>query len=292
MNNNLHTQTPSAEPAVRALPPSVCTMPSGGTMAELLAMMGVTTGDQSAAARVPVAVRRVTAGEQLVHEGTPAKALYFVGAGTFKIFHTHIDGYEQVLAFAGRGEVLGFDALCMESHPTAITALEDSRIYVVLIRELHELSVTVPAFGLALQRVGSLSLMRSRELADVMAAVASEVRTARFLMHMSQRMAAAGQSPRRFRLRMGRRDIASLLGVAHETVSRSFTALSMLGLLHVSDREIEILDMEGLAAFSRNTRRRTEDIFDESNQAMNGRRRSPARRGRGRGVSVNAIAAA
>lgn len=288
MNKTLRTQSDSAQALVRVVSPSIRAAAPGGTMVDLLSMMGVVTGEQSAAARVPVAVRRVAAGECLVHEGTPAEALYFVGAGTFKVFHTHIDGYEQVLAFAGRGEVLGFDALCMESHPTAITALEDSSIYLVLIRELHELSVTVPAFGLALQRVGSLSLMRSRELADVMAAVASEVRMARFLIYMSQRMAAAGQSPRRFLLRMGRRDIASLLGVAHETVSRSFTALSMTGLLHVSDREIEILDMEGLTAFSRCTRRKTDDLLDLSGQSMGARRRPAARRNGGASMSATA----
>jgi CRP/FNR family transcriptional regulator len=58
---------------------------------------------------------------------------------------------------------------------------------------------------------------------------------------------------------MGRRDLASLLGVAHETVSRSFTALSMAGLIAVNDRDIEILDPLGLQAYARNTRRAQED---------------------------------
>jgi CRP/FNR family transcriptional regulator len=278
MSKHSHNQSLSAEPVERAASARVHTTACQGTMAELLSIMGVAPGEPCAAARVPVALRRVVAGECLVHEGAPVEALYFVAAGTFKVFHTHIDGYEQVLAFAGRGEVLGFDALCMAAHPTAITALEDASIYVVLTRELHALSVSVPAFGEALQRVGSLSLLRSRELADVMAAVASDVRMARFLMHMSQRMAASGQSPSRFRLRMGRRDIASLLGVAHETVSRSFTALSMAGLLHVSDREIEILDMNGLRAFSRITRRKSDDAFERPPQVIGARRPAPLRR--------------
>jgi CRP/FNR family transcriptional regulator len=42
-------------------------------------------------------------------------------------------------------------------------------------------------------------------------------------------------------LRMSRRDIASLPGVSHETVSRSFTALADWGCLRVEFREIEIL---------------------------------------------------
>jgi len=284
MTNRLHSvEADESGPAYFKRPAA-----PGGSMADLLIAMGTAPGDACAAAHVPVVLRRVHVGECLVHEGSPAKALYFVGAGTFKIFHTDLDGYEQVLAIANRGEVMGYDALCMASHPTAIMALEDSTVYVVLLTELLELGQTLPAFSEAFQRAGSQTLIRSRELADMMAAVASEVRLARFLILMSQRMRAAGQSPRRFRLRMARRDIASLLGVAHETVSRSFSCLTLAGLLHVSNREVEILDLEGLRAFSRTTRRKADDFYALPERVMAGQRRGVSRRS---SASLNRLAA-
>lgn len=228
-------------------------------MADLLEACGVSLPQQGPADTMPVPLRSLRAGASLVHEGAPADALFFVRSGTFKVFRTDEDGYEQVLAFAIRGEVLGFDALCMESYPAAILALEDSSVFVIPRQDIEALSRTVPAFTFALQRAGSLTLTRSRELVDILAAVASEVRLARFLIQLSRRMASCGQSPRRFHLRMGRREMASLLGVAHETVSRCFSALSAMGLLHVDDREVEILDIAGLKAFSRSTRRQTDD---------------------------------
>jgi CRP/FNR family transcriptional regulator len=93
----------------------------------------------------------------------------------------------------------------------------------------------------------------------MMAAVASDVRLARFLLWMSARMEEAGQSPRRLLLRMCRRDIASLLGVAHETVSRSFTTLADAGLLTVQNREVDILDLPALRGVARSTRGGAED---------------------------------
>ena len=48
--------------------------------------------------------------------------------------------------------------------------------------------------------------------------------------------------------------------LAHETVSRSFHALVKWSLLYVSNREVEILDMDGLLALSRSTRRHVEDL--------------------------------
>jgi CRP/FNR family transcriptional regulator len=76
---------------------------------------------------------------------------------------------------------------------------------------------------------------------------------------MSERMQACGQSPRRLYLRMSRSDIASYLGVAHATVSRSFSALAAWGCLRVNNRDVEILDMPRLRAFSRSTRGLIED---------------------------------
>jgi CRP/FNR family transcriptional regulator len=55
-------------------------------------------------------------------------------------------------------------------------------------------------------------------------------------------------------LRMTRRDIASHLGVAHETVSRSFTALADWGYIRVLNRDVEVLDPDGLRAYSLITR--------------------------------------
>jgi CRP/FNR family transcriptional regulator len=91
-----------------------------------------------------------------------------------------------------------------------------------------------------------------------MAAVAADVRLARFLVQLSARMAARGQSPCRLLLRMSRRDIANHLGVAHETISRSLRVLIDGGWLRVHDREIEILDLDGLKRCARCARAVTE----------------------------------
>jgi CRP/FNR family transcriptional regulator len=214
-------------------------------------------GDE--AARTAVSMRRVKAGANLIRMGAPAMALYFVRTGTFKISRVDEDGYEQVLAFAGRGEVIAYEAICQDAYPTNAVALEDATAYVVPKADLANFCRAVPAFEMALHRAASAALVRTNDLVDVMAAVSSEVRLARFLLQLSRKMAQAGQSPRRFILRMGRRDIASLLGVAHETVSRSFGSLAMARVLHVDDRDVEILDLDALRAYARCTRRAHED---------------------------------
>ena len=229
------------------------------SMLDVLALIDAHVDDPAAAASYPASMRRLHTGETLYHEGSAATSIYFVRAGTFKTFATAEDGYEQVLGFALRAELLGFDAICMDHHPTAAVALEESSVYGILVRDLFGLGMRIPALDRQLHRATSIALAHSLELADVMAAVSAEVRLARFLVQWSRRMAAFGQSPRRFHLRMSRRDIASYLGVAHETVSRSFSALQSWDLLHVTNRDVEIVDLAALTKFARSTRK----SFDE-----------------------------
>ena len=99
-----------------------------------------------------------------------------------------------------------------------------------------------------------IAINKVRYVGEPVAAVAAEVRLARFLVHLAAQMESLGRSPRCFVLRMCRRDLASHLGVAHETVSRSFSMLSHWGCIRVRVREVEILDEQRLRAVSRCTR--------------------------------------
>jgi len=223
-------------------------------LTDLLRLLGALDGIAHFSDSQPVWLRQVRAGAVLFHEGSPAEALEFVHVGSFKTFTTAEDGYQQVTGFAERADVLGFDAWCMGRHPTSAAALEDSWVFSVRQRDLSDWCGQVPALSRALHHAASRQLARHSQLSDVMAAVAAEVRLARFLVHMAGQMQSLGRSPRRFVLRMTRRDLASHLGVAHETVSRSFSALVQWGCLRVNVREVEIIDFDQLKAVSRCTR--------------------------------------
>ena len=255
-----------------------------GRLTDLLLLLGVEPDDRRLTDTILVPLRRVSAASTLFHEGTQSDAVHIVRCGTFKTLRIAEDGYEQVLGFAGRAEVLGFDALCNGRHPASAIALEEASVYALGLREIDGLRHRVGALDTALQHALSSQLARASEIAEVMAAVASEVRLARFLLQRSARMAVYGQSSRQLRLPMSRRDIASHLGVAHETVSRSFGELANWGFISVDNREIGILDVEALKAFARMTRGMVDD---------RGARGSEDKRSRARtkGTSPNRISA-
>lgn len=243
--DRMNTFDPAHQPATCA---------AQNSLQDLFSLMGTRPPANTTHLGTAVTVRRVNAGGTLFHEGADALAIHLVRNGAFKIVRTGEDGYEQVLGFAYRGDLLGYDALWDRCQRVAAVALEEASVFAVPIQDFFALWQSEPAFERGVLRAVGRSLRGFSQLADMMAAVAADVRLARFLSQLSEQMAATGQSRHSLRLRMPRRDIASYLGVAHETISRSFTTLSEHGLVMVDYREVEILDLDGLHRFAQGTR--------------------------------------
>lgn len=202
----------------------------------------------------PFALLRVAHDATLVHEGAAARCIHVVQAGHFKVVRTGEDGYEQVLDFAGRHDLLGCDGLATGRHASGAVALEESWVYAVPVGDLQRLCRQSPEFDARWQAAMAAQIARAGELAWLTAAVGADKRIARFLMLTARRLAERGESARRLRLRMCRRDVASHLGLAHESVSRSLSTLAEAGVLRVDNREIEIVDSDALHEFATATR--------------------------------------
>lgn len=200
---------------------------------------------------VPLRVRRQSL---LVAEGAAARYLYIVQAGDFKVSRVGEDGYEQVLGFATASDALGLDGLAHGAFLGSAEALQDSMVYAVPMSDLRALRASNPTFDARLQEALSSQWLRMCDMAWLMAALGADRRIARFLLQQSRNMGERGLSTRKLRLPMSRRDIAAYLGLAHESVSRSFTALASAGYLHVRLREVEIVDIDALQQLASCTR--------------------------------------
>jgi CRP/FNR family transcriptional regulator len=252
---------PTSLTALPTRPWPTCTshVPLHCSAAALVELLGGVPDAAAVACDEVLPVQRVPRGAPLVHEGARAAAVYVVQSGSFKRVKTAEDGYEHVLGFAWRRDLLGYDGLADGHYAFSEVALEDSRVVALPPGVLETLRHRVPALDTALQTVLARQLAAAGEIAETMAAVAADVRLARFLVRLSARMAERGESPRRLLLRMNRRDIANHLGLAHETVSRSFGVLADGGWLHVDNRDVEILDLDALRRCARSTRGTADD---------------------------------
>lgn len=242
-------------------PMSVCTGLPGGvgvkcTASDALRWFGLPDQISLATDQISFPMKRVRAGRSLVVEGQSFEKLHLVSGGSFKCVQTDMDGYEQVLAFAIHGDIIGLDGLGQLRHGSGAVALEDSTVVTLPVQELLSLGRQVPALEVLLHNAAGAEVARRGDTQYLMAAPSSEVRVARFLLQFARRQAALGHSERRLRMCMTRRDIASYLGVAHETVSRALTALAQDGCIVVSHRDIELVDFSALNELQRVTRGR------------------------------------
>jgi CRP/FNR family transcriptional regulator len=74
----------------------------------------------------------------------------------------------------------------------------------------------------------------------------AEQRLVTYLLNLAARYQARGYSGTEFMLRMTREEIASMLGLKLETISRLFSHLQGEGLIQVQGRSVKLLDSAAL----------------------------------------------
>ena len=190
--------------------------------------------------------RKVSRGTSLYRAGDRFDSLFAVWTGVFKTCLSSNDGREQVTGFQVGGELLGLDGIDGRRHEVDAVALEDSQVCVIRFDDLEALSHEVTSLQQQLHRVMSREIVRNQGVMLMLGSMYAEERLAAFLLNLSYRMKARGFSASSVALRMSREEIGSFLGMALETVSRTFTKFQDQGLLYVHKRNIRITDPVGL----------------------------------------------
>lgn len=206
--------------------------------------------DKSALMDLHVLVEHVGpfhAGDILFREGDPFEAIAAVRAGCVKTCVTDRDGHEHVLGFHFPGEVIGLNAIDGHRYPCDAVALDTVMLCRFSFPKISVLATRVPGIQRELFRLLSRDIGRAALLAGDWSA---DQRVAAFLVGMSRRLSARGFSATRFQLTMARTDIANYLRQAPETVSRVLRRFEKDGLLHIKQRDVEILDLPRLEALA------------------------------------------
>lgn len=190
--------------------------------------------------------RRVARGEALFRAGDAFQGLYAVRTGFFKTGISSEGGREQLTGFQMPGELLGLDGIGQDRHACDAVALEDSQVCAIDYGDLERLTREFPPLAQQFHRLMSREIVRDQEVMLLLGRMNAEERLAAFVLNLAQRHRARGYSGEALRLRMTREEIGSYLGLSLETVSRTFGKLQDEGLLRVHQRELTLLDTEGL----------------------------------------------
>lgn len=192
--------------------------------------------------------RRLARGETLIRAGDPVRLCANIQRGLMKISHTNPAGQEVILGLLWPGDFVGTPFLDGGPAPHDVVALGAVSLCVfpqgVIERTMADhplmqrqlLSRTLAELG---QVRGSLSrLARATALA----------RVAGFIAQTAQRHRADGEDERQIELPLSRGEMADLLGLTIETVSRQMTRLKAAGVIGLpGGRHVLIQDPHALA---------------------------------------------
>ena len=195
--------------------------------------------------------RTLKRGETLFHAGEETKGCATLIKGALKISSIDAEGVERILSLVHPAGFVG-EMFAPVTHHEVI-ALADSEVCVFPADRYEQAITRFPALGRALLRRSAEDLFASRSLIDLMGRRNAIQRVAGFIKAMA---AAASNSPchptDRFDLPLSRGDMAGMLGLTIETVSRQMGRLEKEGAIRRDGtRGIRLLDpalLERLAA--------------------------------------------
>ncbi len=186
------------------------------------------------------------------HSLTAAKesfqSLFVVESGSLKTTQVDVWGKEHIRGFYFTGEIFGFEAIPYNQHQYLPAALTDC--VVCEISYNHFLEELYNKENADLQRYILYFLSQLLNKRTYLTAVSAEQRVAYFLLDLAERI----HSPKKtdsFTLPMTRYDIGSYLNLTAETVSRIFTAMRKLDLIHINHKSIEIRQSESILAIAK-----------------------------------------
>jgi CRP/FNR family transcriptional regulator, anaerobic regulatory protein len=173
-------------------------------------------------------------GEYLWRQGQDFCGLHLVASGSLRVSETAPDGSEVVIGFAFPGDMVGFDGISRGAHAGSVMALEETTVCRLVWDPAGESDDQVPLEKSLLRRIADMNRTSAarRPTRD------ADVALGKFLAHLRQRIGRQEGDRIIVRLPMTRAEIASHLGLAEETISRTFRQLELEQGLRVSGREI------------------------------------------------------
>jgi CRP/FNR family transcriptional regulator len=192
----------------------------------------------------------VRSGQTLMWEGDDSSLVANVIDGVLKLSTSTVDGREQIVGVVYPSDFIGRPF--GNTTPHSVTALSDAHVCMFTRSAFDEFAVEHPELEHKLLQRTLTELDRARSWMLLLGRKSAGERVATFLLEMAERLANNGcegsfAPADRFELPLSRQQIADLLGLTIETVSRQLTRLRQAGVIDLPDRRsVVILNREAM----------------------------------------------
>jgi len=190
---------------------------------------------------------RAGAGQDLVSEGEQLDRIRIVLAGWLSRYKTLEDGRRQIVNFVLPGDVVGLPGSFLDRAAASVVALTDVRVRSCSLEAFVRLSFHLPKFGLALSWLAAQEAANYAEhIIDVGRRTPIE-RLAHLLLELHARLAVvkfAEESA--FTLPFTQEMMSDALGLSVPHLNRMLAKLRNEGMIAMSERRVEFLDLKAL----------------------------------------------
>ena len=208
--------------------------------------------DQTASALLSNGRRRreYGSGELVFAQGEQNDGVHCVSGGTVGIRRLDENGNSVLLELAYPGDTIGYRSfLTGSAHKTSAEALGPTVVCHIGRATIAALLAGNPALGLRFLKRSIGELEHAHEMLFRQATLSNRHKLVHLLLVLvgrhGRRNSNGSQS---IDLPVSRRDLASMIGTRHETISRIIGRLETDGVAHFSGRQVTIPSVDALAA--------------------------------------------
>jgi CRP-like cAMP-binding protein len=194
-------------------------------------------------------LRSYSRGSLLFRQGATADTAFLLVSGEVSIVTGGRDGSETEVARFGKGDWIGEAVVLAASlYPSSARANADVEALAYGAAALERAASSDPASAAYLLRLLALKCVALNRRLYELSAMPARERLVTYLLSLPPVYGGEAPSKAPYRVRLGRKkgDIAALLGIAPETLSRIIRALETEGLIAVKASRVDILDRSAL----------------------------------------------
>ena len=194
-------------------------------------------------------IREFLPGEALYHQGDSCHGVYCIHSGMVGIRKVDIDGNSVLLGLAHAGDTLGYRALLTGSeHKISAEILKKGAVCFIDKGTVRGLIEQNPALGhrFLTRAIKDLEEAEDKFLESVTLSV--RARFAHLLLVLKDRHAKAAEGDKELvlELPLSRQDMAAMIGIRPETMSRIIRQFEEDGIAEFSGRTVRVSDVSRL----------------------------------------------
>jgi CRP-like cAMP-binding protein len=183
---------------------------------------------------MPIDNMQLPAKGLLYHEGETGQSVYTVRRGLLRLVHNFPNGTRRIARLLKPGSVAGMELLVNSHYHLTAEAVNDTDLCRIPVDVLHQIERKNPVLHEALMRRWQKSLDEADEVIIQLSTGSAPARVARFLLHV---VSDIQRNECQF---LAREDLAALVGLTVETVSRVFAEFKRNGWVQEEARCISI----------------------------------------------------